>query len=461
VARPPLPDRPLVTTLTCTYQRPAFLRNALEVLRRQTYRHLEIIVVNNGNPPTSETVEYLRWVKTQDPRIIVIDYAENQFSVDDPQKMLDCLNGAMSDVATGDLVFVMDDDNFITDDYVEKMVALFTDNPECTTASGLPVQVDVDGRLLPGTIEHSRAHNRRSRFTPGHLLAMDFFLNDIPTLWMASCFSFTIRRDEYIAAGGIQRGEHYASLFGVVPFGISGFDETALLYNRVHERQLNRALIELGNIGNHFVVDALTKMNVEARWREYCGDDVASRVISAVKQRAFVKMKRHADQMLRRGRLEEALRQYGHCLVTDPHAADIHRKIGDASMVAGRPEDAARSYEEALRLTGGTAALYARLAAAHYQRGRLADAIANLERAVAVEPEIAGSHRKLGWLLLRDGQPGRALHAWIDAMLAAVDAAIYSALLRRAWARRFAYRAALTARKAATRLRRVAGGGGR
>ena len=66
----------------------------------------------------------------------------NQFSLDDPSLYITVTWNAALKEATGDYVWIQEDDDFLADDYAEKMVALFEENPECTTAAGLPVSVE-------------------------------------------------------------------------------------------------------------------------------------------------------------------------------------------------------------------------------------------------------------------------------------------------------------------------------
>ncbi|MBM4439477.1 MAG: glycosyltransferase [Candidatus Rokubacteria bacterium] len=459
MARPPLSSRPVISTLTCTYRRPQLLRVTLDSLRRQTYRDLEIIVVNNGNPPDSETVRYLAAVRAEDPRVRVIDYAENHYSPDDPQRMLTLLDAAMCEVATGELVFVLDDDNFVDEDYFEKMVALFMENPDCTSASGLPVLTDEQGRLAPGAEAEALAHNRRPRFTPGHELALDYFLSDWPTLWRASCLSFVLRRDEYIAGGGIQRGEHYASLFGVVAFGVNGFDPTARLYNRVHGHQLNRSLVSIGNTGDHYVLKALAAMDVERRWREQWGESVARRLATGVRRRLLNKALREVAHLRRHGRLDEALRRCEDTLAVEPDAMEAHRAMGDLYVVCGRAEDALASYRRAIALQGPSADLHARLAAVYHQQGRLTDAVQSLERAVAEDPGASAYHRRLLRLRLRQGRIADAVQAGLAAAATSLETAACTTLFRHARGRRWAHSAGSLAWRGVGKLRALTGGG--
>jgi hypothetical protein len=50
-------DRPLVSVLVRTTQRPAWLRQALRSIRNQTYRNIEVVVVEDGEPASQGMIE--------------------------------------------------------------------------------------------------------------------------------------------------------------------------------------------------------------------------------------------------------------------------------------------------------------------------------------------------------------------------------------------------------------------
>lgn len=267
--------KPVFTIIMDTFYRPEMLRQAVEALFRQTYRHLEIILVNNAATP--ETVEYLQQVEAQDKRVKLVYFIENQFSWDDPMKIVNCFNAGL-DVATGDYVWYQADDDWIADDYAEKMVRLFVDNPECTTAAGLPVDVDILGDIIhPGP----QYKNFRPRYTPGRLLALDDLRGGV--MFSAPGTIFTIKRDVLVKAGGYHRMVEISQMFGIVPFGISGFDETALLYWRRHKGQLNRLINAQGYWGSDDFFSLLREWEIERRWQVF-GKEVAREVVTTLQK---------------------------------------------------------------------------------------------------------------------------------------------------------------------------------
>ena len=267
----------MLTVILHTYYRPALLKKAVDALFRQTYDNLEIILINNG--ATAETVEYLHEVAASDHRVKLVHFEENQYSLDDPLKMIDiCLNAALQ-VATGDYVWYQEDDDVIADDYAEKMVALFKGNPNCTTAAGLTVSIDVHGNIID---EGPRTSNFRPRYMPGHLLVLDGIRGG-RTTYSAPATIFTIRRDVLVKAGGYHRAIPLSELYGIVPFGVTGFDETALFYFRRHEGQLNLQLSASGWLAIDETFSMLKDWEIERRWQVF-GPAVAREVVSGVQR---------------------------------------------------------------------------------------------------------------------------------------------------------------------------------
>ena len=270
------------SVIMCCYQRVALLKEAVAALRRQTYSNMEIIMINNGATP--EVVEVLHQTASEDERVKLLHFAENQSTPDDPAKFVEvCCNPAL-EMATGDYVWWQSDDDLIADDYAEKMVALFEGNPDCTTAAGLPASIDINGRRND---TGPRRSNFRPRYMPGHLLALDVMRGGRAMLDTPGTI-FTVKRDELIKAGGFHQPIEYLHLYGIVPFGVTGFDETAIAYWRHHEGQLNKEATARGLIGAIEMYSLLKDLSIERRWQEL-GGDTGRELVAAVEKEQCVK----------------------------------------------------------------------------------------------------------------------------------------------------------------------------
>lgn len=276
-------NNPLFTIIMLTYYKPHYIRYAVDALFRQTYTNLEIIIINNGAHP--ETQEYLKCLENSDKRVKLVHFEKNQYCQSDPGRIIDvCYNKALS-VAVGDYVFFNSDDDRMADDYVEKMVKLFQGIPDCTTAAGIVVNIDADGEVID---KEPRNTNYRPRYMPGHILALDC-IKGKSHMFGAPGTIFTIKRDALIKAGGYHRAIEISDLYGIVPFGVTGFDETAVFYWRRHDKQLNKIETAKGLL-TFDTLDLLKNSNILSKWENVFGKNVADKIEAFLKNSNFQSM---------------------------------------------------------------------------------------------------------------------------------------------------------------------------
>ncbi|BAE48861.1 glycosyltransferase family 2 protein [Paramagnetospirillum magneticum] len=274
----PLPDQPLISVLIDTYYRPAMLRHAVEAIRGQTYADLDIVLIDNGSTP--ETKAVLAELEAADSRIRLVRFTENQFSWDDPHVIVrECYNAGLA-AAKGDLVFHQADDDWLAPDFFERMVALFRENPACTTAIGVSVGVRPDGSEVSAA-----AANQRPRFMPGHEMALAVI--DGKPVFGSPGFCFVMRRDVLEAAGGFHDSFEQHMLYGIVAFGVTGFDSEARMYWGYHEGQLNKALRDRGWVSLGYTRSLLDGFGLERRWAEAFGPAAARTVAEFIERQAY------------------------------------------------------------------------------------------------------------------------------------------------------------------------------
>lgn len=99
---------PLISLIVPVYKVEPFLRDCLESIVRQTYRHLEIILVDDGSPDRCGAIcdEYA----ARDGRIIII-HQENQ-------GLAEARNAGL-DIATGDYIQFVDSDDWLEENACE------------------------------------------------------------------------------------------------------------------------------------------------------------------------------------------------------------------------------------------------------------------------------------------------------------------------------------------------------
>jgi len=112
---------PLVSVLIPTFNRPRYLSEALASALDQSYRNLQVIIINDGGEDVSGVVNSL-----SDPRIIFINRKENRgkaFS----------LNEAL-DRAGGKYIAYLDDDDLYYPNHIETLVDALENRTDCQVA---------------------------------------------------------------------------------------------------------------------------------------------------------------------------------------------------------------------------------------------------------------------------------------------------------------------------------------
>jgi glycosyltransferase involved in cell wall biosynthesis len=268
----------LFTVILHTYNRPHYLKISVDALLNQTYDNLEIILIDDG--AKKETKECLYEFERKDKRVKLLHYKENQFRYDDPHRIIYvCFNDALK-MSTGNYVWHQDDDDVLAEDYIEKMVNLFQGNLECISAAGLPVSIDANGKILISEI-YDRKSNYRPRYMSGRHLCLEC-LKGKNNLFSSPGQIFSFDRDILIKYGGFHASYEYHQLYGIVPFGITGFDDSAYLYWRRHEGQLNKKLSSKGWIGTKEVLSMIDDIDLRKKWSVY-GANTASWVVHKIK----------------------------------------------------------------------------------------------------------------------------------------------------------------------------------
>ena len=279
------------TIFTDVYYGLPFFREAIKAIQDQTYQNLEIIISNHG--ASQEITDFISETQKTDKRIKVLSYEKNMFSYEDPHKAFIDINNASLKIAEGEFIFFQSYDDLMSLDYVERMVKLFNDNPEITSAAGLPVPMDMYGNIgnemviegyanepAPEEVITGRTNNLRPRYMPGHEMVLDCLNPEGGKMFSAPGTIFTFRKNTLIKYGGFHRCAEIAQLYGMVPFGITGFDEEAIFYWRRHEGQLNKELYRRGWVGVKEFYSMLIDLHIRDRWSNSFGEEVALYVVT-------------------------------------------------------------------------------------------------------------------------------------------------------------------------------------
>ena len=255
-----------------------FFRQALKNIRNQTYPNIEIIISNNGALP--EIQDFIKEQAQVDSRIKVINYERNLFNFKDPTLGLLIMGNDALEIAKGEFFYYQSYDDLMALDYIEKMVKLFNEDEECMSAAGLPISIYADNRIGEEELIN-RKTNLRPRMIDGVELAIDS-IND-GNFFSAPGTIFAFRTKFLRKKGGFHKSLELSQLYGIVPFGKTGFDDTAIFYWRRGDFQLNKILTNNGWCGVQELYDLLKDFNLYNRWLEF-GEANATNVINYCKK---------------------------------------------------------------------------------------------------------------------------------------------------------------------------------
>ena len=116
----------LVSTIIPTFNRPQMLREAVQSVLDQTYRPIEIIIVDDGS--TDNTPDVARSLQEQHPDVIRVHLKENSGA--GPTRE------AGRKLARGEFIQYLDSDDLLRPKKFELMVQALQDNPDCGAAYG-------------------------------------------------------------------------------------------------------------------------------------------------------------------------------------------------------------------------------------------------------------------------------------------------------------------------------------
>lgn len=156
--------KPKVTVLISTYNRPQYLAEAIESVVNQRYQDWELIVLNDGGVDVADVVN-----KFADPRIIYVPDEQNKGAARRFNQGLE--------MARGEYVTYLGDDDIFYPNHVEVLVKALDDNPDIALAySDLYAASSVADRrtgkryVLDKRIAVSREFNREFMFHFNHVL---------------------------------------------------------------------------------------------------------------------------------------------------------------------------------------------------------------------------------------------------------------------------------------------------
>ena len=154
---------PVVSVLIPTFNRPRYFREALASVLHQSYRNLQVIVINDGGENVSDIVNSFG-----DERLIFIDRKENRGKAHS-------LNEALAR-AEGKYVAYLDDDDLYYSNHIETLVDALENQSDCQVAYSDLYKVyckvchDGSRKVLSKVVEVSRDFDRFFMLYYNHVL---------------------------------------------------------------------------------------------------------------------------------------------------------------------------------------------------------------------------------------------------------------------------------------------------
>lgn len=255
---------PLISIIIDTYNRPKELKITIEHILSQTYNNLEIIIIDNAS--NEETKKYLKDLKKNKLFKFLI-YQVNQFSFDDPQKMIKiCCNDALK-IASGELVFYLSDDDWVEKKFLSKIIIHFINNKKCTSAIGRVKSYYNENKIQNHELKSQPIYMSGKDICLDRALLFNKFDQSNPG------HSYVFKTDVLKYYGGFFAPLEVHQFFGVVAFGETAFDKDAIMYWRRHEGQLNKLLNKKCYFEGQYILDLIQnkKNNILDNWNLYYG----------------------------------------------------------------------------------------------------------------------------------------------------------------------------------------------
>jgi len=250
---------PLFSFIIITYDRARFLKEAIQSILNQTYKNVEIIIVDHNAKETNRRI--IEDFLSKNKNIGVVRFKENHgiYNV-----VVICWNAALQ-YTTGQFISVLNDDDMISENYAEKMVNLFMENKNCITAAPQPVSID-EYSLINTTRE---LPNNRKRYMQGFELAKAIINGNSEKLFLAPGGIMSFRKKSLLVSGGFDLLSDHTQIFKHSVLGDTGFDSEAKLFWRHHNDQYNKKLVNNADIFYKKSTKAIKDSGLIEFWEEH------------------------------------------------------------------------------------------------------------------------------------------------------------------------------------------------
>ena len=162
---------PLISVIIPIYKAEKYIEKCVRCILAQTYRNLEVILVDDGSPDSSGTI--CDKLASEDGRIRVI-HKENGGAATARNAGLDSM--------TGEYIAFVDADDYMESNYIEKLYMLLTDNDAQVAICGFKT-IDEEGNGVTIDSLHSEEECEIHDKSVSILTGNDIILEDLRGHW--------------------------------------------------------------------------------------------------------------------------------------------------------------------------------------------------------------------------------------------------------------------------------------
>lgn len=161
-------QEPLVSVIIPTYNRPEYLKQAIDSAVKQTYRNIEIIVSDNCTPESfQKEVESFgdSCIRPKSPKEVVESFGDSRIRFFRHKENVGMFPNQMNafKMAQGKYVASLHDDDMWNEDFLEKLVPPLEENPDVILAFCDQYVIDGQGKInYSSSDEYTKAYKRNS-----------------------------------------------------------------------------------------------------------------------------------------------------------------------------------------------------------------------------------------------------------------------------------------------------------
>tara|TARA_B100000700_G_C15048686_1_gene859232 strand:+ start:616 stop:1755 length:1140 start_codon:yes stop_codon:yes gene_type:complete len=251
-----------------------FIKESFYSAKKQTYANTEIIIIDHAS--SGEVKSFIEKECISDLQITLIRFDTNYYDErKNPIASIVMLWDAGLFTAKGKYISILSYDDKISNNYVELMIELFKNNPECVSASPRVVSINEYSNLNEDVTESLDRKNRRGKYTSGIELINDIMNKGV--LMNAPGELLAQHADTIISSGGFDPSNDMSQIFRFGYKGEIGYDPNATLYWRHHSNQSSKQIQKQGWISYKLYLEPINKYNIYDEYYIFIGSKFAER----------------------------------------------------------------------------------------------------------------------------------------------------------------------------------------